>query len=390
MKKIAKTVVTLSLVGCTVITSPFALADDASWYMGGNIGQSKSTIDDGRITSSLLGGSFITTSITDVSRDTGYKIFGGYKFNKNFALEGGYFNLGKFGFTATTLPTGTLSGNIKLDGLNLDVVGILPISENFSVFGRVGMNYAEAKDSFSGTVGVPANPNPSKNEVNPKIGLGLQYDFTESLGMRADAERYHINDAIGNHGDIDLISVGLVYRLGVNKPASEPATKVAAPEPISKAAVPEPVMATIAPEPVVIPPTPTPKKITFSTDSSTGSIFDFGEAAVKPTGQEALNKFVADLRDASFDIITVTGHTDRIGSKTYNMKLSTRRAEAVKAYLVKYSGIPSDKITANGVGGAEPVTKPGECNSKNSKKLIAYLAPDRRVEVEVSAMRISQ
>ena len=82
---------------------------------------------------------------------TGYKLFGGYKFNKNFALEGGYFDLGKFGFTATTVPAGTLNGNIKLKGLNLDAVGILPIAEKFSAFGRVGLNYAQAKDSFTGT-----------------------------------------------------------------------------------------------------------------------------------------------------------------------------------------------------------------------------------------------
>ena len=122
---------TLSLMALAIIASPYALADDSGWYGGINVGQSRAKIDDTRITSSLLGGGFTTPSITDDNRDTGYKIFGGYQINKNFALEGGYFNLGKFGYTATmAAPTaGTLNGNIKLQGLNLDVVGTLPITD---------------------------------------------------------------------------------------------------------------------------------------------------------------------------------------------------------------------------------------------------------------------
>jgi OOP family OmpA-OmpF porin len=391
MTIIAKALGTLGLVGCAVIISPYAAADDADWYIGGNIGQSRAKIDDARITSDLLGGGFTTTSISDNNHDTGFKFFEGYKLNKNFALEGGYFNLGQFGFTSTASTTalpkspGTVNGNIKIVGLYLDAVGILPITEKFSVFGRAGLNYAVTRDNFTstGAVTLLTNPTPSKNGMNPKAGLGLQYDFTDSLGMRVEAERYRINDAVGNTGDIDLVSLGLVYRFGVKKPAPTPAPKAAAPEP---------VVAAIAPEPVVVPPPPppAPKKTTFSADSSAGSLFDFGKATLKPEGQDALNKFAADLKDASFDSITVTGHTDRIGSKAYNMKLSARRAEAVKAYLVKSSGIPSDKITAKGVDGSEPVTKPGECTSKNSKKLIACLAPDRRVIVEVTATRTSK
>lgn len=57
------------------------------------------------------------------------------------------------------------------------------------------------------------------------------------------------------------------------------------------------------------------------------SLFDFGKDAVKPAGKEHLDKLAADLRGVDFDVVTVTGHTDRIGSHAYNMKLSTRRVE---------------------------------------------------------------
>src|SRR4029077_202025 len=110
MKRVAKAVGALGLVGFAAMNSQFAVALDPGWYGGLSIGESKAKIDDARITDSLLGSGLTTTSMSNDTHDTGYKLFGGYKFNKNFALEGGYFNLGEFGFTSTTNPAGTLSG----------------------------------------------------------------------------------------------------------------------------------------------------------------------------------------------------------------------------------------------------------------------------------------
>lgn len=62
------------------------------------------------------------------------------------------------------------------------------------------------------------NPSPSKSDMNYKFGARLQYDFNQSLGMRAEVERYRINDAVGNQGDVDLVSVGLVYRFSAKRP----------------------------------------------------------------------------------------------------------------------------------------------------------------------------
>jgi len=369
----------LGLAALAVIASPYAVADDSGWYAGANVGQSRAKIDNPRITAQLLGAGLVTTSIVDNNRSTGYKLFGGYRVNKNFAIEGGYFNLGRFSFVANTAApnAGTLNGNIKLQGVNLDGVGTLPITEQFSVFGRLGLNYAQARDSFAGTGAVIVNnPNPSKNQVNYKFGAGLQYDFTDALAMRLEAERYRINDAVGNKGDIDLYSLGLIYRFGVEKPA--PAQRAAEPTPVVAAAVPV----------VVAPPPPVHRKAVFAADSSADSLFDFDKAVVKPSGKAAIDKFTADLSGADFEVITVTGHTDRIGSHAYNMKLSQQRAEAVKAYMVESAGIPADKIQATGIDGAEPVTKAGECKGKKvTAALKACLAPDRRVEVEVVATR---
>ncbi|MES2356067.1 MAG: OmpA family protein [Pseudomonadota bacterium] len=379
--KLARASGTLGLAALATIASPLAMADDPGWYGGVSVGQSRATIDDERITSSLLGGGLTTTSINDRERDTGYKFFGGYQFNKYFALEGGYFDLGEFGFTATSVPTGTLDGNLKLRGLNFDLVGILPITDKFSAFGRVGAATTEAKGTFAATgAATVLDANPKKRDTNYKFGVGLQYDFTGPLGVRAEMERYRINDAVGNKGDIDLFSVGLIYRFGGETPAPAPVQRAAAPEPVVIASAPPPKAVTPTPS---LPPPPL-RTVSFSADS----LFGFNDASVKPAGKQALDKFASDLKGTNFDVVTVTGHTDRLGSQSYNRKLSTRRADAVKTYLVQLVGIPASKITAKGVDESEPVTKPGECKGeKATQKLITCLQPDRRVDVEVSGTK---
>jgi len=74
--------------------------------------------------------------------------------------------------------------------------------------------------------------------------------------------------------------------------------------------------------------------VSFSADS----LFDFDRSTVKPVGKQALDAFAAELKGDQFDVITVTGYTDRIGTHEYNLKLSERRAEAVKSYLVETAG----------------------------------------------------
>lgn len=347
--------------------SPFAMADDFGWYVGAGAGQSVSDLDDEKMANSALNTGFSTNAFSSDERDMGYKLFSGYQFNRYLAVEGGYFNLGKFDFHSNTLPAGTLRGDLELQGLNLDVVGMLPFTTKLSAFGRVGVTRVEANDSFLATA--PATVTSSSNthrENSYKFGAGLQYALSDSVAVRAEAERYRINDARGGDGDVDLYSVGILYRFGQKKP--EPVAYVAPPAPV------EP------PPPAPLPPPP-PRKVSFSADS----LFDFNKDEVKPGGKKALDEFATDLKGTKFNTIIVTGHTDRIGSHDYNLKLSTRRAEAVKAYLVESLGIPADKISVRGVNGAEPVTQPDDCKGeKKTKQLIACLAPDRRVEIEVS------
>ena len=354
--------------------------NSTGWYAGANAGRSSATVDNVRITRELAANGLATTSISDRERSTGYKLFGGYKFNPNFALEGGYVDLGKFGFTANTLPTGTLNGDIRLRGFNLDAVGILPLTDRFSAQARVGLASIQARDNFSGTGAVSvSNPNPSKRDTNIKLGVGLEYAINPNLSVRGDLERYRVNDAVGNRGHIDMASVGLVYYFGGKVQTASRTVYVEPSAPVAAVVVPAPAYVAPVPAPVVM-----PRKVSFSADA----LFDFDKSAVKPDGKLALDKFATDLKGTQYDAIKVTGHTDRLGSQAYNLKLSERRAQAVSSYLVESAGIATSKISAAGLDGSNPVTKPGDCvGNKPTAKLIACLQPDRRVDVEVTGTR---
>ena len=101
-----------------------------------------------------------------------------------------------------------------------------------------------------------------------------------------------------------------------------------------------------------------------------------------------MDKFARDLAGSRFDVVNVEGHTDRLGTTAYNERLSTRRADAVKTYLVGSGRIDAAKVAAVGKGESMPVTKPDDCKGKSpTPKLIACLQPDRRVDIEVVGTR---
>ena len=350
----------LSLAVVAAISSQLTLAEDAGWYIGGNLGQTRADIDEEGIARSLAENGFSGTLVHDDSIDKGYKLYGGYQFNRYFALEGGYFDLGKFDFTSTTSPAGTFNGSIKLRGVNVDLVGFVPITEKLSAFGRAGLDYAQAKDSFSGTGFVHVlSPNAKESAANLKVGAGLQYAFTDKLAMRFEGERYRINDAVGHKGDVDLISLGVVYRFGNSTP-------------------PVPVAVAVPPAPVpVVAAQPAPRRFEKYTLSAT-ELFGFDSSAVN-LPQAKLEEIATAVKgEGSPKQVVIVGYTDRLGSDEYNQKLSERRALAVKEYMVG-RGIDADRLVAEGRGEAEPIVV---CTDKNKVDLINCLKPNRRVEID--------
>ncbi len=157
--------------------------------------------------------------------------------------------------------------------------------------------------------------------------------------------------------------------------------KVEAPAPRIVAAAP-PQKPAVAPAPA--PSRMAPQSISFSADA----LFAFDQSVLKPEGRALLDDFARRLGGAQYEAIFVTGHTDRLGSNEYNQKLSERRANAVKDYLVS-KGVPAARVKAEGRGETQPVTAPGDCKGAQSVKVIACLQPDRRVHVEVTGTKAS-
>lgn len=376
----------LALATLCPLTALPAFAQDGSYYYGGlSVGRARGLLDESRISDSQLGAGLTSAGTTTDERHTAYKAFGGYQFNRHFGLEAGYFNLGKASFSTTTVPAGTLDGTLKTEGLNFDVVGTLPVTDSFAFTGRVGATYARTRDNFSGSGAVVvSNPEASKRDAGYKVGVGVQYAFSQAFLVRADAERYRVSDAVGGKANVNVFTASLVFPFGRTE---APAPRAAAPAYVAPAPAPVVVQAPVAapvaaPAPAVLP--PERKRVSFSAES----LFGFDRSEVKPEGKAALDTFSKELVGTRFETVLVEGHTDRLGSQVYNQRLSEQRAEAVKSYMVTSGGVDATKISAVGKSESEPVTKPGDCKgSKANAALIACLQPDRRVDIEVTGTR---
>lgn len=401
---VALRIALFAALGCG-LSSHAAAQSSSYFYVGGGAGQSRADIDNNRIVSRLFGSRLTTTTLFQDDHDTAYKAFAGYQFTPNYALEVGYFNLGTFGFTANTLPAGALHGQVKIQGYNADLIGTCPLTDRFSAFAKVGVAVSRTRDNFSGTGAVVVtNPNPSKREANYKAGLGLQFAVNPSLLLRVEAERYRINDALGNKGNADLISASIVIPFGRSAapmrpttvsytppPAPQPPVAVAAPAPVAPPPSAPPPVASAPPPPPPPPPAPPqpPAPVVLQRASfGAESLFAFDRSVLLPAGKSALDRFATDVRGKQFDTVTVTGHADRLGSSSYNQALSERRAASVKRYLASSGGISAAKIVAVGKGESQPVVSASDCKgSKRTPALVACLQADRRVDVEVTVLR---
>ena len=139
--------------------------------------------------------------------------------------------------------------------------------------------------------------------------------------------------------------------------------------PAPAAATPAPA----APARPAAPPAVAASKVTFAADA----FFDFDKSVLKPEGRAKLTDLVSKIRDVNLEVIIAVGHTDSIGSDAYNQRLSVRRAEAVKAFLVS-KGIERNRVYTEGKGKKQPVA---DNRTKEGR------AKNRRVEIEVVGTR---
>ena len=175
-------------------------------------------------------------------------------------------------------------------------------------------------------------------------------------------------------------ATGLCWRAGYWTPAMATCE-------CDKALLPKEVCEPPAPRPAVTPPPPPPKpapakkpapkpvaeKVTLAADV----LFDFDKSVLKPEGKNKLDDLASKVKAINLEVVIAIGHTDSIGSDAYNQKLSVRRAESVKAYLVS-KGVEPNRIYTEGKGEKQPVA---------SNKTSDGRAKNRRVEIEVIGTR---
>ncbi len=170
-----------------------AQAADQGGYLGIGLGQS--TAKD------FCSG--LSSGVSCDDKDTGVKLFGGYQFNPNGAIEIGYVDLGK---AKTSIPGQSVEG--KSHGVDLSFVGALPVNDQFAVLGRVGLFFWKADRSASGS-----SDSASGNDLT--YGLGVKYDFSRNVSVRFEWQQFKDVGDTNTTGtsDMELLYASMVFRI---------------------------------------------------------------------------------------------------------------------------------------------------------------------------------
>jgi len=186
------------------------------WYSGLSLGRSQIGIRDSILP--VTGATLSNLSGDDSS--TGYKLYGGYQFTRNLALEGGYADFARFDARREIVAPafGSMSSNIRAGGFYLGAVGIVPLPNRFSLFGKLGTGYTTGTGAFSASGAglpllTPTDLGPRRSEWSSKYGLGASYEMSNKLGLRFEYERINsFGDGRMGEGNVGMWSLGLTKR----------------------------------------------------------------------------------------------------------------------------------------------------------------------------------
>ncbi len=182
------------IIAAAMVLAASATAHAADWYVGGALGRSDFKVD-------------VTGATTADKKDTGYKLFAGARLSPNLAIEGGFADLGK-----ATASDGTNTGKFELTVFPyIDAVGILPLSPQWDLLGRLGLTSSKLKISDT-TAGVTTSD--SDRSIQAHFGFGAQYNISKTVAVRAEWERFRGKYNKGGNndsGNVDLLSVGFTF-----------------------------------------------------------------------------------------------------------------------------------------------------------------------------------
>jgi OOP family OmpA-OmpF porin len=164
---------------------------DAGWYIGGAYGMTSFDLD--------------TTGITNPSlddSDSGFKIYGGFQFNKHLGAEVGYVDFGKASISGS-LSGIPFTGNIDVTAFTFAGVGTLPLNESFALFGKVGLWTWDATANVS-ALGSAGSADDSGTDVF--FGVGARYNLNKNFALTLEVEMYDSDDSV------TMTSLGVRYQ----------------------------------------------------------------------------------------------------------------------------------------------------------------------------------
>jgi OOP family OmpA-OmpF porin len=274
--------------------SSIAFSQPQPWYGAINLGSTSAHIDSAALRSALQAVGR-TPPVVDVDdKDSGWKLTGGYSFNEWLAVELSYADLGEFVANAPLPVTGVQQAQAEIRGLSVDLVGSVPIGARVSAFGRIGVTNLGVQQDFSNNALGAYFADRTDRGTHEKYGVGAQYAITDAFAARLELERYRTDDNRITQDKASMVSLGLVYRFG-------PRRAVAPPPVVQQPAAPQ---------------RPAPP-VTIRLAAS--ALFDFDRSEIKPAGKAELDKLIDGLEGLTYEVILVTGHTDRIGTRAYNL-----------------------------------------------------------------------
>lgn len=197
---------------------PAARAGD--FYLLGAVGRSRATdLHPDTYDSAFRNAGVQNLHSSSGNTDLAYKLQAGYAFTRNWAVEGGYFNLGQADYSVSGTYRGTpINANAKVqaDGWNVSGVGTLPLSDRWAVFGKLGVAFATVTADYAvGGAGVGRlyGRNASSNDVTAVYGLGATYSLNRYFSLRAEYEIYNQlgNSDTGKSG-VNVMSLGAMYK----------------------------------------------------------------------------------------------------------------------------------------------------------------------------------
>lgn len=207
----------LALVTAAASALLLALPAHAQWYAGVSAGKSDIKFDNAAQSDQFLDLGFTNPVTTSSTRDTGFRLFGGYQLHRYVAIEAAYVDLGSFDFKTDVRPTGSLTGGMSITGFELSAVGTLPINDKFGLYARVGALAGETKTAYTGAGSVQVligGETQKKRSTQLAYGAGVTYNINSQLSVRGEWARYTKLGSVltGGETDANLYSIGIAYR----------------------------------------------------------------------------------------------------------------------------------------------------------------------------------